>query len=98
MSNYSILQQNLLNLFKTDLGQLAFLWASERKDADRYLYKAEAYAYEVEHLVEQLNKMIPSAMKPHGGVQEIEMDLLKFILKRHCVYKFPDQQTTWLDR
>jgi hypothetical protein len=104
--NYTILQQNIMLQFETDFAQRAFLWASDRPDADRYLYKAEAYAREVEYLASQLEPMIDAAWNvlhnqqpnnPHlHWDDEVADDLLRFHLKRHAHWRFPDAKTDWL--
>lgn len=55
MSNYSILEQNVLPTFKTDEAQREFLWAGGQSWADRYLYRPEAYARMIDKIVLTLN-------------------------------------------
>lgn len=104
--NYTILQQNIMLQFETDFAQRAFLWASERPDADRYLYQAEAYAREVEKLVAFLDPEIEATWtvlrdhqpdNPHlQWSEEVADDLLRFHLKRHAHLRFPDAKADWL--
>jgi hypothetical protein len=96
--NYTILQQNIMLQFETDFAQRAFLWASDRPDADRYLYDAEAYAREVEALVANLEPMLRLAAEPFSDRWDDEKhdDLLRFNLKRHAHLRFPDAKTDWL--
>lgn len=98
MSNLTILQQKVLLQFETTFAQEAFLWACTRRDADRYQYAAEAYAREVEQLVSASDPMLALAALPFAEdwSNEKQEDLLRFILKRHLHWRFPDAKDGWL--
>jgi len=109
-SNYTILQYNLLPTFKTVQAQKAFLWASERNDADRYLYAAEKYTREADQLVEVLRPLLTIAAKPFREANkeycikpedqsykvddENINDLLEYFLTRHLYLRFPTAKNT----
>lgn len=96
MSNYTILQVNLLPTFVTEQAKAAFLWACDRRDADRQQYKAEAFAREVDHLALVAEPMLRKAADvlaehpPHLAISQSQFDdLFDFIITRHRHYRAP---------
>ncbi len=86
-SNIPILYQNVMYGLRTDLGRDAFLWAAERTQNDRWLYKAEDFAHEVEYLVRTLAPMLDIAAT-QAGQEKHDPDLMRFILTRHANWRF----------
>jgi hypothetical protein len=97
MSNYTILQRNILDSLESDSAKSEFLWASSRDDADRNLYRAERYAREVDrHFGDCDKSMIAAAVlgyKNQGLETSSERleDLGDFILRRFRNYRFPQR-------
>lgn len=92
-SNYSILQQNLLNSFLTDEAEQAFLWGCDNIRSDPHLHKAEQFAREVEWLSESVWILVSLAGKgcavPAKWSVEKAADLYEFMLKRHANLRHP---------
>lgn len=88
MSNYTVLERNLLNSFDTDQAESAFLWACERDGyrlRDPKLYEAEAFAREVDWLAQTIWPLIQMA----GDMFNEAMPHLKFDLnKAHDLFEF----------
>ena len=53
-SHMPILYQNIIFGLGGDWGEKAFLWATEQTRGDRMLYKAEAFAHEVEQIADSV--------------------------------------------
>ena len=89
MSNYTILQRNVLGSLRHEESHKAFLRAQCLPQNDEASYFAQALAEEVDRLCEFLKPMISQAAAAYdftNGIkvsQEIQDDLLDFILKRH---------------
>lgn len=81
--NYSILEQNLLASFENEEAKGAFLRAKEHPQNDQYSYFAESVAREVDDLSRVLKPAIGAAAKPFEANNDVQSDLLAFILKRH---------------
>jgi hypothetical protein len=86
-ANMPILYQNIMAGLPSDLARDAFLFASERTQGDPMLYKAEAFAREVDGLVKSLAPMLDCGAKQHGRDAH-DPDLMRFILKRHANWRF----------
>jgi hypothetical protein len=86
-ANLPILYQNIIFGLPSDLAQDAFLFASDHSEDDPMLYKAEAFAREVDFLVRALTPMLDAAAKLHGQNAH-PPDLMGFILKRHANWRF----------
>lgn len=105
MSNYSILERNILDSLETDDACAAFLWACTLPDADRYQYRAEAFAREVDRLAQVqwqfltiaervVLPMLPG--KSAGGRNEaVKEDLYRYIMDRHTFHTFPGRKAGW---
>jgi len=95
MTNYTILQRNVLGSLESDEAQKAFLWACDLKGADRYQYRAEAFARAVDRLGPQVADLIDAAerifreQKGFGLNADEKADLHRFVMKRHSAYRFP---------
>lgn len=48
--NYSPLERNVLDYLQTEEAQKEFLWAREQKWADRYAYRCEAHARNIDKI------------------------------------------------
>lgn len=99
MSNYSILEQNVLDSL-CENGKVAFLWARERLVSDRYAYKAEEFAREVSHLNTTLASLLLLAENTNGYGNSYESlhDLKTYILDRHVGVRFKGEQRSWTSR
>lgn len=64
MSNYSVLEDNVLSSFDCEVAKVAFLWARERIENDRYAYKAEEFARQVQNINAWSSWVLPMAAKP----------------------------------
>lgn len=80
--NLSVLYRNVLDGLRTELGQDAFLWATEQRFNDRLCYAAERFAHEVEVLTAGLRPMLELAARAHEGC-DVD-DLERFLLRRHA--------------
>lgn len=93
MNNLPILYQNIIAGLPDEYAVSAFLWAVERPDQDRFLYRAEAFAREASHLRKTVESLIwltqRSKLRTGGHVmnQEQEADLVNFIMTRHANYR-----------
>lgn len=105
MSNYSILEQNVLDSFETDEAGAAFLWACSLPDADRYRYRAEEFAREVDRLGQSVWQMLAIAeqtvipMLPaaasQGWTEDVKENLFRFLMDRHTFGRHPGRKTGW---
>ena len=92
--NMPILYQNILYGLPSDLARDAFLWACERTQNDRFLYKAEAFAREADALSGTVRSLIDlsqyTTLKNGGLIMNDthRHDLLNFIMKRHANHRF----------
>ena len=103
--NYTVLQRNILDTLETDEAQCAFLWACTLPDADRYQYKAEAFAREVDWLAQSIWPMIQMAadvFRSHcpnvmlkGWSQEVAEDLHAYVMGRHTRIAHPGRKASW---
>ena len=109
-NNYSILQNNLLICIPNHWAQQAFLWACDRNETSHMLIEEEEFAHEVLHLLGFLGPMsrmtreVFQKQQPHQPIfnnqesqEELLSDLVKFMLIRHCHWRFPLAKNTWLD-
>lgn len=96
MSNYPTLWQNVLGSLETDEGEEAFIWAAFLPTADRYQYKAERFAREVDRLAETVWGMVVMASAAHKPPPATLVDLFLFIMKRHVNYSFPQSHDAYL--
>ena len=100
-ANMPILYQNIMAGLPSDLARDAFLFASELTQGDPMLYKAEAFAREVDGLVKSLAPMLDCGAKQlkslapmldcgakQHGRDAYDPDLMRFILKRHANWRF----------
>lgn len=81
--NYSILERNVLDSLEHEEAKSAFLRATTLPKNDRYSYAAEAIAREVDKLCSLLKPAVGFAAKPFQANNEVQSDLLAFILRRH---------------
>lgn len=92
MDNMPILYQNIMLCFSTDVGRCAFLWATEKTENDPILYKAEAFAHEVEKQIEVIEPLFAASAKICAGQGigdgQVPSGLMNFILKRHANQRF----------
>ena len=89
--NLPILYENVMLGLRTPLGQDAFLWAVEQPGEDRYCYRAERFAHEVEHMVLTIRPWLSLAAAQHkerGATEAQGDDLMGFILTRHANERF----------
>lgn len=95
--NIPILYRNVMDGLKTELGRSAFLWATDKVENDRYCYAAEAFAHEVEHLVDFLWPVLGLAFRQHGynGYGK-RIDLMIFHLRRHAHQFSPGRNEAWI--
>lgn len=83
MSNYYILQQNILNSLEHEEAKRAFLKAQEQPRNNAHSYWAEDVAREVDTLCTSLKPAIEFAGRAFQANNDVKNDLLDFILKRH---------------
>lgn len=97
MDNYSVLERNVLSGLLTRAGQRAFMFAREHLKDDRYAYKAESFAHEVEQIGGVLDYCLEAANRTSHLclVPETLSDLRKFILSRHSNYCLPNARKDW---
>lgn len=103
MSNLSILWQNCLGQFRTEIAKKAWLWFAETRGSGMQ-YKADEYAHEVEKLALTLMPMATSPLRIHRNQKEQKpladprpanehdtetvTDLMRFMLTRHANWRF----------
>lgn len=103
MSNYTILQRNVLDSLASEQAKAAFLWACDLKGADRYQYKAEAFAREVDEFAVTQRTLIDVAadnFERHTSnevSQPVRDDLMRFHAKLHAGHRLPDTQKRYAD-
>lgn len=90
MSNYTILQRNLLASFEHEEAKNAFLKAQECRKDNAFSYWAESVAREVDQLCGVLKLAARSAAEPFNANNDVQSDLLDFILKRHWHHRVSD--------
>ena len=95
-SNMPILYQNIIFGLGGDWGEKAFLWATEQTRGDRMLYKAEAFAHEVEQIADTIWLLVSLGGKQHDIRLGQRMDLFIFIMRRHAHYRFPGKNEAWI--
>lgn len=93
--NLPILYQNIMLGLPDGIAQDAFLWASDRPDADLMQYGAEAFAREVARLALTMPPLISRSAAIHreqnpsiSMSDEAASDLMRFILTRHANLRF----------
>ncbi len=82
-TNMPILYQNIMFGLPSEAACDVFLWAVERIENDPMLYKAEAFAHQVQMTVARVTPMLDAAARIHGRDSH-DPDLMGFILKRHA--------------
>lgn len=83
MQNYTILQRNILSSLENEEAKSSFLAAQEQPGNDTHSYNAEKFAREVDRLCSVLKPLIGQASKPFEANNDVQSDVLAFILKRH---------------
>jgi hypothetical protein len=83
MSNYTILQRNILDSLAHEEAKAAFLRAQEQPINDQCSYVAEKIAREVDQLCDCLKPAIANASIPFAANNDVQSDLLSFMLTRH---------------
>lgn len=91
MTNYSILQRNILASLDTNEGKIAFLKAQDQPHNDHHSYFAEKIAREVDLVCSIVAPAIEQASGFHcvRTNADQQKDLLKFMLKRHWHWRMP---------
>lgn len=88
LGNMPVLYINIMDGLKTDVGRDAFLWASERPDADAMQYRAEKFAHDVERVASTIAPWIQAGVKQHGLhgdiAHDVEEDILSYIRVRQA--------------
>lgn len=94
-TNLPILYQNVMFGLKSEIGRMAFLWATERPGEGELCYRAEAFAHEVECLIETITALIhigeyQAFLQRSRPLMDLaaETDLLHYILARHANERF----------
>jgi hypothetical protein len=90
--NMPVLYRNIMDGLPSDFAREVFLWAVERPDEDRYCYRAEKFAREVDILVKSLTPTLRMGAKQHG-LEDYDPDLMNFILKRHANWRYGGNQS-----
>ena len=85
--NLPILYQNIMDGLPSDFARDVFLWAVERPNQDRMLYKAEEFAREADRLKFVSTFMLDAGARVHG-LEKHDPDLMEFILKRHANWRY----------
>lgn len=96
-SNLTILEDNIMCQFETQEAKEAFMWAKTVTGT----IEAETFALEVDLLLMcsvNIPEMIVLASRQYNNQMTINQaeDLKKFILTRHCHWRFPDTKGDWL--
>lgn len=86
MSNLPIMDRNIIHGLASEVATASFLRARDRVGSAA----AEAFAYEVRHLVDFLDAPLMSASAAHE-LESVPDGLLKFILDRHWNLRFPER-------
>lgn len=93
--NMPILYRNAMDALPSDFARDVFLWAVERPVQDKLLYRAEAFAREVDQLASTTDAILDlanwSIFKSKKGIllDEAAIDDLKnFILTRHANLRY----------
>ena len=94
--NLPILYRNILDGLDTEDGKRAFLWATEQTSEDRFLYKAEAFAHEVERVAAVIWSLIGMGSAQHNLTVAQHIDLYVFTMRRHAHMRFPGKNDAWI--
>lgn len=97
MDNLPTLYINVMDGLRSELGRDAFLWATERQQNDRMCYAAEAFAHEVERIVDTVWPLLRRGFALHGVDSAAkQIDLTVFMLRRHAHWRFPGRNEAWI--
>ena len=85
--NMPVLYQNIMLGLPSEEACAAFLWAVERPNEDRFCYRAEKFAREVDALLEPIRAMLGCAAEIHGQ-DAYDPDIVRFIAGRHANLRY----------
>ena len=86
-SNLPVLYRNIMDGLPSDFARATFLWAVERPDEDRYCYRAEAFARELDRLLRDSQPMFLAAARLHG-LDKVDPDLVGFRAERWANFRY----------